>query len=318
MNPEMNYKILLCDDEFANFQHYIDIASCEDVELVCLQTWQEAKKELDNNWNIYSAIILDFKGQVDYNSKTTDPKHLNLATRWLAEQNAIGKYFPFFIYTAHEVECKNYFADDYIIYSKTLSFIDVIIDIKKNIYNTKNEKIKRKYKEFFLLKNLDKIIEAKDIAVITDLLSNLEDNKYEAENFNTIRKIFESILKKANRIDRKMLPDECIKENQNPNLTWSCRYLANKELTIKQKDGKQIIFKKGEHEIANIHVSACIRLTSDLSSTISHHYKQPYTINAYRTCLFALLEFIIWFVEYVQEKYPQNFDNIDNIKKNEL
>jgi hypothetical protein len=297
--------MLICDDEKANFQSFCDLAYEEDVDLDCFEYWEAAKNQLSNNWDDYDAIILDYKGKISSSSSNVDQRHLPKAVKWLSDQRGNRRFIPLFIYTAHEEECKeNFPEEDFEIHSKSIEFDVFINKIKNKIEQNPSEKIKKKYPELFT-NNTEKVLGSTNVLILVSLLAELDEDPSSQKPFNTIRDIFEGLLKKANKIDQNMLPNECIKPDGKPNLEWSCRYLTNEQLDILGKDKKVVrTFEKGKHYVANEHVSSCIRLIKQLSSMFSHEYNEPFTINAYRACLFALLEFIAWFTNHIEIKYP--------------
>jgi hypothetical protein len=298
-------KILLCDDDQTLFTPFTDNAQNIGIQLTCRENWNEAQKELEMNWDGYNGIILDYKGKRTSDSKTQDSSHLSLAVGWLREQKSQRRYLPVFLYTGFKDDVQEiYPVDDLIrgIYDKNnAKFNYVLQEFIKEIERTSLYKLKIKYLEVFKVFNIHLLDKSKEEKLI-QLLEDNEKSMFSKESFNTIRDIFEAILKKANQIDHYLLPNECINENGKLNLEWSCRYITNEKLDIRMNNQIVKTYDRGSRTFVVEHVSACIWLTKNVSCSLSHDYNQPYTINVFRSCLFALLEFITWFTNYV-EKY---------------
>jgi hypothetical protein len=302
---EKLYKVLFVDDDKRYALPLIERAYSEyKFELQYCEDWEEGKSLLEYNPEEFCAIILDGKGKLSQDDKGDNPQHLAIAISDLKDFKVRGRFFPYVINTAYYEEFEKYFGNEVIV---SKSDPDKLFFILKGfLISSDVEKVKNKYHEAFT-SSIEKILGKTNICNLASLLVDVENNTFTKKSFNTIRDIFESVLKTGNQIDQCILPNECMKTDGKPNLEWSCRYLTNERLDILGRDNKVIkTFEKGTHGVSNEHACACIWVIKQLSSIFSHDYNETsYTINAYRTCLFALMEFIIWFTDYVLKNYPE-------------
>lgn len=150
------YTVLLSDDNTGLFQTLTEIAYEEDVELVCYQDWESTKVKLMDDFEAYHAVILDGKGKLNDSTKDADPKHLSNAVKWLAEENAKGRYIPAVVFTGFYDAISDFQeANDQIlkIFSKgentNSSFKEVLSFLKKAIKNSPEQKFKSSFPEAY-------------------------------------------------------------------------------------------------------------------------------------------------------------------------
>jgi hypothetical protein len=94
-------RVLLSDDNLGLHQPLTELASFEQVELVCKDNWEEAKAELEESFDEFDAIILDGRGKLNSDSKDANQRHLTTALNWLREQKQRGNYITVVIFTAY-------------------------------------------------------------------------------------------------------------------------------------------------------------------------------------------------------------------------
>jgi hypothetical protein len=103
----MTSRILFIDDnnDVKFRQPFIEAAySTANLELVWVQTWDEAKAKINADRNEFKGLILDGKGQKNLTSKTEDDSYLVDVTRWLNTEVQRGFYLPYVIYTGYAEE----------------------------------------------------------------------------------------------------------------------------------------------------------------------------------------------------------------------
>ena len=92
-------KILLSDDNSAFRSSSIEVGAALGFHVVAFEDWERAQIELSENFETYSAVVIDGKGKLRDSTKTEDTSHLTEAISWLSGQRANGRYIPVVVYT---------------------------------------------------------------------------------------------------------------------------------------------------------------------------------------------------------------------------
>lgn len=97
-------KIILSDDNEPFRKSSREIGAALGFDVSCFDDWEAAQAELDDNFEEYSAVVIDGKGKLNDNSKAEDTKHLTEAVGWFREQRAKGRFIPVVVYTGFHPE----------------------------------------------------------------------------------------------------------------------------------------------------------------------------------------------------------------------
>lgn len=109
-------KVLIVDDDDRYAKALQDRVYREyKILLVHYEDWDEAKKELFDNPNKYSYVILDALGKTNSDDPGDNPQHITKAIRDLSKS---GKNIEYFILTAYFDEVVKFIPDDEKIFSK--------------------------------------------------------------------------------------------------------------------------------------------------------------------------------------------------------
>lgn len=295
-------KILIIDDQPTYVQSQIELAANMGIDLEHIDNWDEAQLRLEKEPSYFNALIIDGKGKLRKGGKEEDGNHLNTALKWIDSQIANGNQIVYAINTGFIEEIKQWFAQRPL-YSKlgqeTMMFEDLISKIKNlSIYN-----VEEKYADVLEAFN-DKILPAKGLDSIRDLLLSFESKKAINKPFNTMRDILEMICKGANKTDTTLFPDALIDRSKNdkPNLKLAAIFFSGRKVDLTKIGGKGEIqqVKKIFNDEANwaftYLVETCHILSHDGTSQKPHKY-------AFESALFGICELILCYKTYIQNNY---------------
>ncbi|MGQ7855179.1 hypothetical protein ACUN24_13165 [Pedobacter sp. WC2501] len=299
-------KILFSDDNSRLFEGYKDQAYKMEIDLTCVTNWEDAQTLLEAEWDSYSGLILDGKGQLNADSKTEDSRHVVTAIGWLKQQQAKGLFIPTIVYTAF-IDKDNGNIDDFLeredpvllgMYSKNLPVADIFEKLIHESANLPANRIKHRHQEIFCLFDdvrLPKNMEQTMVEILSALSATAVDKSY----YNKIRDILESLMKTANQIDKAFMPDELLRLDQDgrPNLKAGYYYLIGREAKIGS------VVKTAPAKILNDHTGWIFCAVMQCSQILSHNYSKPHYHYAYQSTVFGLLEILFWYRDYLKSKY---------------
>jgi hypothetical protein len=97
-------RIVLSDDNGPYRQSAREVGAAMGFDINTFDDWENAKLELDVNFERYHAVIIDGKGKLHDSSKTEDTKHLTKAIGWFIEQRVKKRFIPVVVYTGYHPE----------------------------------------------------------------------------------------------------------------------------------------------------------------------------------------------------------------------
>lgn len=310
----MNIQVLWVDDEYK--ADFVSFAEQEGIDIHYQKSAVEGKAELLRNCSHYHAVILDAKGILNPEDKTTDLKGLALLRDHLMA-NSASHYLPFFIFTGQPgYQTNEDFRDSYgNFYTKGKDEEHLMAAIKDAVQKKEEYIIHQKYSKVF--QSVKTLLDSDTHHFLTDLLLRIQrqDHNFDETLYYTrIRIILESLFRLANKCG--LLHDKCIKDGK-VNLSESSLFLSGantKYAGVKNSQPhfpklissavKDIVFTTGAaSHTPDPDANKDINLT-DYSSQID----TPYLL--YRLC-FQLLDIIIWFDQYLKT----NPDDVQNRKQ---
>ncbi|MER0442624.1 hypothetical protein [Emticicia sp. W12TSBA100-4] len=304
-------KVIWSDDIFESEQEKqasIEDAYGNDIIVVAVQTWEEALKELESAGDSYDGIILDGRGQRNVDSKTNDSAHLTQAISWISEQRGMGKYYPTIIHTGYYEAIHDLYGEDKNIVGITNKpdTAELFRLIKEASVSTPNLKIRQKYSDLWGIFNFN-ILDSSKEALLLSIIRKLENETFKKSDFNSIREVFEALLKKFNALDNSdnLLPNDVLKNDGTINLGWSLMIL--KGIRTEIRNGSKLIRTIPEKVNPVIpkkhHIGYCFDFVKDVSSALSHDYQAGFGKTMPFACLNALLEILNWSNKLIQERY---------------
>ncbi len=292
-------KVIWSDDDFASDvrkESSKALAYSHGIHLIPKQTWDDAEIELLEAGDTVDAIILDGKGQKRVDSKNEDSSHLTSAMGWICEQKGRGKNYPVIIFTGYFEDINSLYGeskDVHAIFRKP-DIESVYESIKKAVADVPSLKIKQNYSDVWKIFN-NEILDSSMENKLLGLIQKEETGSFEKNDFNTIREIFENLLKKF--ITLNLLPNELIKPDGTITLGWALRILNGESTDIKNRDSIVVlsIARNSSSIIPNKHhIGYCFHFVKETSSALSHEYSAGYGKTTSTACLNALLEILNW------------------------
>lgn len=240
------YKVLWIDDDTSIIDAYQTTAEGYNIDLCAVTNWQEAKKLLKDNFEDYSAIILDAECKMN----AEDPEECGFIHKVLMDLNKFfGKKqidIPWYILSAGTMDgfesVMNYaqyshaeYDEDWgnMVYSKTAPADESNSKYKlfENIQRIASNKISNKvlacYQDTFQYLGEGKLIDKEARSIMLKMLCQLhypEENPRFEYHGNPLRKVLEHLYRAAHNIG--LLPNECFDNRGQLNLLDANRYMS--------------------------------------------------------------------------------------------
>lgn len=248
MANEMTYKVLWIDDDTSITKAYQIKAEDYGIDLCHVSNWEDAEDLLKDNFEEYSAIILDAECKMN----ADNPEESTFIHKVLTSLNKIfGKKqssIPWYILSAgtmdgfsSAMEIAMYSHSDYekewgnMLYSKTSpaqnenSSNKLFENIRRVASNKMSNIILFRYQDTFQYLGNGKIIDKEARNIMLKMLCNLyypeNDTHFEYQG-NPLRKVLEHIFRAAHRIG--LLPSECFERAGQLNLLDASRFMSGK------------------------------------------------------------------------------------------
>jgi hypothetical protein len=304
-------KVIWSDDFFEDSNQVrvsTELAYERGIILVAKQTWDVTQQELEDSGEAYDAVILDGKGQKSIDSKTNDTSHITQAIGWLREQRGKGHNYPIIVYTGNHEIISELYEDDTTILAiiQKPNMEDVYDKIKIAVADSQNTKIKQKYSDSWQVFN-NNILSTGLEQKLLGIIKKHENQNTEKSDFNTIREIFEGLLKRFNEIDStdNLLPNDVSNSNGTINLEWSIRILKGDSTNIRRGNTLTRVVPTNTKPVipAGHHIGYCFDFIKATSSAFSHRYSHEYGETTFPACLFALMEILRWANTMILDKY---------------
>jgi hypothetical protein len=286
-------KVLLVDDDPRYAKALQDRAYGDyKIELIHYEDWEEAKTELFENINKYSAVILDALGKTRKGESGDNPQHISTAIR---DINRKGKNIKYYVLTAYYDNVVSFIPDDESIFHKNSEEDKLFKLISDNFRNSAKSKIAQKHPEIvefvddhFLNEQINFFIELfSEITEVPDIFKDLPKLRVlnertvdilglKAGNFNNLNELYTFIRE----------DDYDVKEGSRT--VDILRYFSDKIQRVPEG-----IY----HNIQAIYQTA--------SSVASHsRKKETYVPSSMQVVAFkyGLLETIKWVADYLETK----------------
>lgn len=195
-------KVLWFDDEHQKFIPLKEEAILKDIELIGFENAADGLKELEANFNLYDALIVDGKFFINKEATNTSDNAFGEVAKTLDNLKMKGKVLPAFIYSGQTnfvldnhsfVELfKGTFEAEGKVFNKNNDddFPLLLEMIKTSVKDNPNSQIRQQYHSVF---NAIKGIEAleKHQSTLLDILKEIDSN----QDYTKVRKIIESLFK---------------------------------------------------------------------------------------------------------------------------
>ncbi len=195
-------KILWFDDEHQKFIPLKEEAILQDIELIGFNNSTDGLKELEANFNLYDALIVDGKFFINKEATNTSDNAFGEVAKTLDNLKMKGKVLPAFIYSGQTnfvldkhsfVELfKETFQEGGKVFNKNNDddFPLLLEMIKTAVQDNPNSQIRQQYHSVFhAIKGIEAL--EKHQSTLLDILKEIDSN----QDYTKVRKIIESLFK---------------------------------------------------------------------------------------------------------------------------
>lgn len=292
------WKILFVDDDHRYAKPLIERAYEYRLELEHYDNWEEAYTKLEGDFDTYHGVIIDGKGKLDKDSKGDDQRHVNKAIGDLRELKGNKQYIPFLILSKY-LEIKDAIMEPF--FEKGKDERKMFEFLKKEIENLEDNKIRLKYHDVFTAFGegyLDKSAEEN----MFEAIRSFENNDWSDNSFTPLRKIIEAIYKDLHKKDDELIPYGCLRfDNDRINFAWCERRLKGE--VINNRTSGEVLYP-ASNPVLPEHFKLGITLYTRLCNSAAHiGYKDYLTKNTLGSCLFFIIDFLIWYKRFVDQNY---------------
>lgn len=305
MNDKL-YNILWIDDQHEELSALHRTATDYGIKLFPYKSMNGGCGELEKNYNLYDAILLDakfFENEDDVPG-TEDTKWVHQAKDRILQ---LGKKFEYFVLTG---QAKAYASEEFnnafkFVFEKGKS--EDLDELFERLVKAADSQIETQIRHenaklFEVLKNYDIEVTKTILQILKGIKiggSNFDDQLY----FTQLRIILEHIFRKANSIG--LLHDACVQQGNNQvNLTESSLFLAG----FDTKHLNVCCTKTHFPKLISENVKNIIHTTGAASHTSNVDVTQNIDIQAYRSEItspyllyslaFQLMDILIWYDGY--------------------
>lgn len=255
------------------------------LQLEAFPCWDDAKKVLDEEYDRWSAIILDAKCKYHADSSDNAVRFLGEALKdisILGEKK--GRIIPWYVFTGgDEGEVSDSINDDRMkwdgdwteskkkkYYSKNTDDEDLYRRIRYHAQKSPRLQTFEKYHDV-----INHLISLDNYAgvYILDILEAMHFPSKHPEfkpilYYNPLRQILEYLFRAANKYC--IVPDECFDDKGDPNLSQCCHYLSGNDATYARvRYGS----KEKKDRVVPLHIELMMRMILDVGNINSHSTK---------------------------------------------
>jgi hypothetical protein len=284
-------EILMIDDDPLQMEALKNFAAIHFKVMLCYaRSLEEGIKQLQQNPRIL-AIILDGKGvihQKDSDAEATEAFVHEALTEIALLEKRLNRVWSKCVLTAWYDYLLPGLKKRVQVFDKKMIALEP--QRKREMFNHLLERtqyakefiLRQKYKPILQWMDNDHFPTSADKKVFESLV-HLENGTASQEDFNSIRSLYELLLKQIKLTMPTALPDILFHRDGRPNLEWTLRYLAGQDIF----DGNKslILTHPTRQTFLPKHVLDCFYFIKNISSTMSHDsedcaYTDPYIFAA--------------------------------------
>ncbi len=295
---EKTFRIIFVDDDRRYADSLQDRAFSEfGLELEHYDNWEEAFTKLEEDFDAYHGVIIDGKGKLSKDSKDDDQRHVNKAIGDLREQKGRGRYIPYVVLSKY-LEIKDTITERF--FEKGREEDKMFRFIIDEITSLEENKLKAKYHDAFQSFG-DNYLNKEAEDNMLEALRSFETNNWSASTFTPLRKIIEAVYQSLHDKDDKLIPHSCLRfENGKINFTLCERRLKGQE--INERTGR--VAHPAGNKVLSVYLNATITHFTRLCNNSMHiAYRDKLTKNTLGACIYFIIDLLIWYKIFVDEKY---------------
>jgi hypothetical protein len=295
-------EVILIDDEKGYCDSLKSNARTFGIKITDFQNLEEGLEALKQN-NKYKGLILDAKCLLDHEQEKEDDGFLLVALQKIRDiEKELDRHIPFVVNTGYLENYNSYKKgleqSNSKLFSKTENKSEMFNFLKGEISRAEDTKIVNNHKKLFSIFEKGYLTETNRKELLALLKSiNAVTQPEIKKNLGLIRTLLEAIYYKLNRIDKNIVPDTCIRQNE-----INCREVTRFLNGYPNKENNYIITSK--FGFTKTHRTLSDNLYSITSDHGSHHYSEPYAPTNYLvlSSTYQLLELLIWFKNVMDSK----------------
>ena len=305
-----------------------------DLELVAYPCWDDAKEALENDYDRWSAIILDAKCKHHRDSTDSAVVFLREALKDISVLAAKkDRVIPWYVLTGGDIsEVSDSINEERLqwdkywtettnkkYYSKNTDTEDLFERIKQNSQISPRLQLQKIY--YDALEQLEKI-NRDSYDIILNIFESMHFPKSHPDfnpilYYNQLRQILEYVYIEANKVA--IIPDECISSTGEVNLSQCCHYLSGNDATVLKirygERGERVVPKHIQDMMVHILTLGNINShASRISEEDEHNLKNYINENVYNSrfliysLALQLCEIVMWMNRYIAN-HPNKDEN---------
>ncbi|MFV0142504.1 hypothetical protein [Empedobacter falsenii] len=305
-------KVLWFDDEHQKFIPLKEEAILQDIELIGFENAADGLKELEANFNLYDALIVDGKFFINKEATNTSDNAFGEVAKTLDNLKMKGKVLPAFIYSGQTnfvldnhsfVELfKGTFEAEGKVFNKNNDddFPLLLEMIKTAVQDNPNSQIRQQYHSVFQAIQGIGALE-KHQSTLLDILKEIDSN----QDYTKVRKIIESLFKALS--DVHIIPEGFTAEKGWINGTSLFISAKHSDYDFTDPDFIHSTIRETVYSVLKI-VQDASHNEGGLTYKIdeySRSYKSGYL---YKSIVYGLLEILCYFGELIRNNQDQTLN----------
>jgi len=304
---EKPIKILLLDDEAEDFIEDFELSARS--HRVVIERYftnaEQGKEYIRKNNKKIDAIILD--GFFKLTDQSSEKKDISALKSTVDELKRIlyadGLRIPFCILTGYLEEIgEDSLLSDLDVFEKGRDNSKLFNHLKKLVSENEDYQIKSNFVEIFDLFDKNLLPDDKESDLVNILLKLKSKAKYNDDDaFNPIRKMYEVIIIElheqtyAVNKHQDIVPDALFGDNDELNITGSYYYLSGFDV----KRGDEIFIRRRVEVVWPDHIVSLANLIVQITQQNSHDYPEDVHHYTYKSVVYALLELMLWYKNFI-------------------
>lgn len=294
-------KAILIDDTESYIEEFKGLASYHYMEVLGYISLENALDEYPDLSGI-DFIILDAQGIIDEEDTSPDFDFVPTALRRIEEIERRNAFvIPKCINTGFPENAKvKRYKNSIPIFEKSTQQNQLFEFVKQSVGELDVYQMRNSYPEIFEVFDSELLsgnMKNEFVAICREIKEN-NPKQYKA-TLRRMRPIIENVLTKLNDTDENLIPKGYFKKGI-PEISAIIHHLSGKPKF--NKDTRELEYHA--EQVLPEHISYLLNTLYDISSKVAmHDYSKEITQYVVKSCLFALLEFLVWFKNFYTNNY---------------
>ncbi|OAN62425.1 hypothetical protein A8B79_02415 [Balneola sp. EhC07] len=301
-------KILFLDDEVDDLLPDITLVAKQNRVIIkkAISNFEEGNKYIRKHYKDIDAIILD--GFFHVKQDSSDKKDIRALKETVDELTKLlyreKIRIPFCVLTGYlEDLSKDSLLSNIKVFKKGGSFKEMFDYLKKQVANNEDYQIKSEYNEIFELFDKGLLPDDKEEDLVEILKKVNSKAKYNDDAaFTPIRKMYEAMVNEMHdqaynrNKNQDIVPAGLYDRADKLSISWSWFYLSGYDV----KQGNEVVINARSEAVWPSHIANLSKMMIEITQEGSHDYPEDVHHYAYKSTVFALLELLLWYKEFMQ------------------